>query len=616
MRVTLCFILITLLCQACGPTTKTTAPGPEEAEAGARQLIVAGNYLAAADEYVRLAEQYPQQAFFFQLRTADSLILAGETTQAEDILNQVTAKRPQDDAYRKILFAELAVKKNQPETALAGLQNTPATGLPGELLSRLHRVRAKAYEGSFNFISAVEQRLQLDSVLLDPVEKRENAQQIWANLNRIKTPVLRELRTSSPLELSAWIELALIYQTMLFKPGLLEQAVSSWSEQYPDHLANSVVTSELLVQSKDAVLQPQHIALLLPLGGQYEKAAHAIRDGFLAAWYRQQTGKPQVSIYDANSLNIDVAYRQAVANGADFIVGPLEKKAIEKLVKERSIEIPTLALNHIDDTNYDLLPAVQGRLPKLIQFGLSPEDEARQAAEKGIFDGHNRALVITPDNDWGQRLASAFSETWTSLGGTILEYVNYNQRTKDYATPVKKILNLDSSQLRAARLRQKLNRALKSEPRLREDADMIFMAAVPLSARQIVPQFRFFQASDIPVYASSHSHSGITNAQIDSDMNGIMFIDIPAILSEENRSSAIAADIDRSWSASSSNYRRLYALGIDAFRVIPHIGKMSLQRTAQYKGETGQLSMDDRGRINRKLVWARFVNGRPRPLTP
>ncbi len=361
-------------------------------------------------------------------------------------------------------------------------------------------------------------------------------------------------------------------------------------------------------------MQPKHIAILLPLTGQYEKAAHAIRDGFLAAWYNELDSKPKIAIYDANALDIESIYRQAVNNGADFIVDPLEKKAVDTLLQSDSANITTLALNHAEESSQEFNLRNTQQLPKLIQFGLSPEDEARQIAERAIFDGHNKALVITPNSDWGLRLAEAFSSSWNALGGKVLEYVSYEPRAKDYSTPTKKLLNIDSSQLRGNKLRQKLNRNLRTEPRLREDADMIFMAAVPLSARQIVPQFRFYQATGIPVYSSSHAYSGVENPGADSDMNGVFFTDIPAVLDSARQSSQIHTSMNSNWSTNTSNYRRLYALGVDAYRLIPFIGKLSLQDTAVYHGETGNLYMTENGRIHRKLLWARFINGTPRLL--
>lgn len=614
MRLTLCITCISLLLVACGPDSRQTGADREEAEAQARQMIVAGNHLAAADEYLRLAKLYPGHDDYFILRAADSLIRGGKVPEAEESLKQLSSLSAQDVIYRNILRAELSLLAEQPQEAVALLESADASDLTVELSARLYNTRARAYEASGNFLGAAEQRIALDRQTIDPIEKRTNIFSIWKDLRRIKTPVLRELQRSSPENLAAWVELVLIEQTMLFKPDALENVLSSWMEQYRGHPAIPVITEDLLRRSRSAVLQPQHIALLLPLNGQYEKAAHAIRDGFLTAWYRDQAKKPRVSIYDTNSLTIDGVYQQAAADGADFIVGPLEKQAVETLLATGSIRVPTLALNHADKVAADRQSLLRERPPRFIQFGLSPEDEARQAAEKAIFDGHNRALVVTPNNSWGQRLAEAFAKNWYSLGGTVLEYVAFDQNTSDYSSPVRELLNLDSSQQRATRLRQKLNRALKSEPRLRQDADMIFMAAVPVSARQIVPQLRFYLAGNIPVYASSHAFSGIANPQADSDMNGIMFLDIPAILQAGNLNSALAADLNRNWSAENSNYRRLYALGVDAYRLIPHIGRLSLQESSVYPGETGELSMDEMGRITRKLVWARFVNGLPQTM--
>ena len=614
MRIALYCIMLALLCQACNQTTKKGGANAADPEAQAQQLIVAGNYLAAATEYTRLAELYPEQAVFYQLRTADSLIRSGDTEQAGDILNFVKAINFDDVFYQNILLAHIALGNNQARDALSLLASTPEATTSVELVIAWHKAKAEAYELAIDFIAAVDERTQLDNLMLDPAQRLTNIKQTWEDLNRIKLPVLRELRSSGSDVIRAWAELTIINQTMLFKPEILAQSINIWIEQYPGHTASPIITRDILELSNSAILQPKHIAMLLPLSGQYEKASHAIRDGFLAAWYSDAENKPKVSVYDATALNIETVYHQAVSNGADFIVGPLEKQAVDNLMASDNTNVTTLALNHAEQSIRENEYSRSQELPQVIQFGLSPEDEARQIAERGIFDGHNKALVITPNNEWGLRLADAFNETWSALGGRVLEFVSYDHRSKDYSTPVKKLLNIDSSQLRGNKLRQKLNRNLQTEPRLREDADMIFMAAVPLSARQIVPQFRFYQATDIPVYASSHAFSGVENRQADSDMNDVRFTDIPALLEAEHLSSPIQSSINKNWSADTSNYRRLYALGIDAYRIIPYIGKLSLQDTAVYHGETGELYMHKDGRIQRKLLWARFVRGAPELL--
>lgn len=361
-----------------------------------------------------------------------------------------------------------------------------------------------------------------------------------------------------------------------------------------------------------AALQPQQIALLLPFRGGYRKAAEAVRDGFIAAWHDAGDYKPALRIYDANALNVEQMYAQAVAEGADFVVGPLEKQAIKELAKLTELPVPVLALNQAPAGPGEK-PAGPGVLPSLMQFGLSPEDEARQVAQRARLDGRGRALVIVPNDPWGQRLHRAFRDAWLPLGGRVLERISYDPQGKDYSLPVRRLLNIDASEERARRLRRKLNVALRSEARLRQDADLIFMAAFPVAARQLVPQFRFHKAEGLPVYATSHVFTGAVNPQADADMNEVMFADLPWILLPRAGASSLRGLVNEHFQASSA-YRRLHALGVDAFHLIPHLPRLAVDGAASFAGATGLLSMAGDGMINRQLLWSRIVNGKPELL--
>ena len=63
--------------------------------------------------------------------------------------------------------------------------------------------------------------------------------------------------------------------------------------------------------------------------------------------------------------------------------------------------------------------------------------------------------------------------------------------------------------------------------------------------------------------------------------------------------------------ADTSVYQRLYALGVDAFHLIPHLSRLAFEEDAGFRGETGLLSMSDDGRIKRKLPWGKFISGKP-----
>ena len=329
MRTVLLSLFILFLCQACNQQTRKPDTNTANPEAQAQQLLATGNYLAAAEEYTRLAQSRTELSAYYQLRTADSLFRAKDPEQASEILNQVQVSRAADIFYRDILLARFAVSQGNARQALSLLEQKPEVKLPLDLLGDWHETRARAYELSLNFVLAVQERIEFDTFLLDPLLRRDNIQAIWDDLNRTKSTVLRELRNSTSSNMSAWIELAIINQTMLFKGDLLEQALASWVEQYPQHIATPLITNEISKLSKEAVLRPEQIALLLPLSGQYKKASHAIREGILSAWYDDKNYRPKIKIYDTNALNISSVYQQAVAEGADFVIGPLEKQAIE-----------------------------------------------------------------------------------------------------------------------------------------------------------------------------------------------------------------------------------------------------------------------------------------------
>jgi len=605
-------LFILLLLQACSPQSHRP-PESGDPQAKAKQLLNEAQYQLAIEEYARLIKAYPDKSIYYRLKTAEALIPANRLDEADELLKAVTPKpeNNHDVALKIILTARLALKKDKLERAFSILSEDLPEATPAYIYAQRHEIRALIYERQLNFINAVKERLKFNDYLNDHRSIEDNSLRIWENLSKIEIATLEESRLTGPRGLSSWIELAIINRTLITNPTVLRRSLRSWQDEYPSHPANFTITERLLVNSRIYNLQPQQIALLLPFKGPYAKVSEAIRDGFLTAWHHSDEHKPLIKFYDANALNIEQLYLRAVDEGADFVVGPLQKAAIKKLTESQNLPITTLALNHLQSGLEQVSINEDAVLPNLIQFGLSPEDEARQIAEKAFFDGHNKALIITPNDEWGQRLYAAFSEVWLMLGGAILEWIHYAPKTRDYSNPVKRLLNIDRSEYRARLLRQKLNRKLESESRLRQDADLIVMAAPPLSARQIVPQFRFHKAENIPVYATSHIFTGNINQQADVDMNGVMFTDIPWILHEGDQGASIQSVVNDNFRAYESAYRRLYALGVDAFNLIPHLSRLMLQENTGFSGQTGELSISKEGVISRKLLWGKMINGKP-----
>src|SRR5690606_19093346 len=95
---------------------------------------------------------------------------------------------------------------------------------------------------------------------------------------------------------------------------------------------------------------PPQIALVLPLTGRQAANGIPVRDGFLAALLQQeQSRRPLVNVYDSAAMGATTAYRRAIADGAQFIVGPLLKDEVTALAASNDVAVLTLALNQVAD---------------------------------------------------------------------------------------------------------------------------------------------------------------------------------------------------------------------------------------------------------------------------
>lgn len=597
------WLLLLALAGCTSGARRPAAPAPEQQ---ALQLANSGDFRAAADAYLTLAEAQPARAREYRLEAAGLLLDAGDADAARRLAQAATPGKPgsPEALQLDLLRARFALTEGRPADAL-GLLSAGASRAPAALQARRLELRAEAQEMAGDQFAAALDRIRLAAFARGDRADRDNLLRLWASLNAAGADRLRMEAADADPELRDWVGLALLNLEHAADPSALRAALTAWMESHPAHPAIPVITDAVLAESRRFDAAPRRIALLLPFSGQFAAAAAAIRDGLLSAWYADRNFQPEIRIYDTGALNVVEQYRQALADGAQFVIGPLEKPAIAALVEAQVIAVPTLALNRLDG------PGAAGALerPNLIQFALSPEDEARQAAQRAIFEGRTRALLVAPLNEWGRRLAGAFREEWLALGGVIVEQVDYEPQLNDFSEVISELLNIDSSEARARQLRERLARRLEYGARMREDADVVFMAALPVAARQILPVFRYYGADFLPVYSSSHAYAGSLDPQSDADMNGLYFPDMPWVLRPD---SAAEQAVARNWSGRESGLRRLYAFGVDALRLIPELGRLVAQPGAMLDGATGMLLVGRDAIIQRRLSWARIVNGAPR----
>ena len=290
-----------------------------------------------------------------------------------------------------------------------------------------------------------------------------------------------------------------------------------------------------------------HIALLLPLKSPiFGTAADTVQQGFMAAINPKRLILPVrvYSDFDENS-SVVAEYRQAIANGAQAVVGPLTRNGVAALAAQPDIPVPTLALNVID-----------GQFaPNLYFFGLAVEAEARQVAQLAKKQNLHQAIIITSRTQVSQRMQSAFEEEWASQDRGILREIEYN----DDPTVFADIANINDT--------------------------MVFLAVDAVKARMIRP----YLPNKLPIYATSQIFVGNDKTLTNYDLNGIHFVDMPWLLQPDHPAVMV---YPRPNPPLSADRERLYALGIDAFRLIQLMLSNKINYALPLDGVCGQIQLN------------------------
>jgi hypothetical protein len=347
------------------------------------------------------------------------------------------------------------------------------------------------------------------------------------------------------------------------------------------------------------------VAVLLPEDGQYLGAAAAIRDGILAAWYaRPPAERPELRFYDAaDPYKTVAAIQQAAQAGAGFAIGPLDKAAVTE-VATASLPIPVLALNQAD--------SVANPAANLYQFALSPEDEAREAADRAWLDGHRAIAAITPAGSWGDRVLASFEGRWQAVGGQFLGHAQYDAAPNDIAAAVAAVGGNDAARQRQETLQRVIGRPVDAGADAGGSLPTLFVAGTAPRVRAVRHELRA-HGGGAAIYSTSSAWNGDPAAESEPGLPAIRIPDMPWLIGSDNESplgrSAVAAAIPAS---ARSPILRLYAMGIDSLNLLPELPKLASGGT--FDGQTGMISVDGRRQLHRKLVWVELKDGQARTL--
>jgi outer membrane PBP1 activator LpoA protein len=338
------------------------------------------------------------------------------------------------------------------------------------------------------------------------------------------------------------------------------------------------------------------VALLLPHTGPLAPTGHAVALGFTLEHSGVDVTRYDTAGTPEGALD---AYKRAVNNGANWVVGPLSQKSVQALAASRYGDVSQLALNELPD---------RGRVRYgFYQFGLGPRASARAVAQLAAGDGRHHAAILYTNTDWGARAARAFDTAFRNTGGVVVDSRPFPFHGDHLGAAVKDLLRGG----RAGVLWRD-----KTAGKRQQAVDMILLIADPRDARLLNPLLAFYHAAKLPVYATSEVFSGRRKPSRDRDLNGIIFCTMPFLLYPQGRYASLrSAALARAPNVLHA-LPRLVALGADAASLMGRLGGLTGAAGARFAGATGRLGLSLGGRVMRHLPCAQFNNGEPVPLAP
>jgi uncharacterized protein len=564
--------------------------------AGAEQAYSQGDFDGAAQSFMALADANSDERAHYRLRAAEAYYENGEIDAAAHALDGIKPRRlgDEENVRLRLVEAEIALARQTPGRALE-LLNFGDGELQAPLRLRALELRARAEAANGQGFTSARTRATLDR-LLGGADRLQNETQIAATLQSLPPAQLKDQAAALPPgdPLQPWLNQALRKSGQALPQVMMR----------PNQAVGALVPDQNNDMQREGYRPAHLIGLLLPSESAIKAVAQSVRDGFFAAHFADKNPqRTEIRVYDSGGTAQEAvaAYAKAVADGADHIVGPLTRDAVSGVFAQGHLAVPILALNQPE---HGETPP-----PGSAAFGLVPDTEAAQAAEHMLERGITRAVVITATDDWAERAALAFRAQMESRNGQVINEARLTEGEVNFSTMIHQVLAGVATSKSAPALPGAL-----AQPAGVVESDMgIFISMRPQQARLLLPQIRLAGYSGMPVFATSHIYSGDYNPGLDRDLDGVEFCDAPWLF-DTAAGLPKRSDIVRSLDSARGAGGRLFALGLDAYALLPYMDWLAQHRDSYVPGATGQLAEDNLGRIQRLLIWAQFDNGAAHPI--
>lgn len=450
------------------------------------------------------------------------------------------------------------------------------------------------YEASITSLMAAK-RLASD---VEPVRQSRLNTQLWELLIGMPYQRLVEMQYQTDnADLNGWIEVAGLFNNSL-SIGAWRASIDDWAQKRPEHESVDWLRSYTLRANPE----PRRIAILLPQSGSdaYAQAARGIRDGWMLAYMvdrgrAAQNALPEFTFYDTVGKDPEQLILDAFEDGADHVVGPLSKDAVNSIQDTRTFPGSILMLN---------APNTFGNSqPDSVRYlAWTIEDEALKMAQSLSKRDHVRCVVIYGNEPWMIRARAEFELNITSPTRVIsANRINeFDQLTEDIGATI----GIEESEQRRKGIESIVQFPLEFQPRMNQEINSIVAFIDSNQLEAVLESLRFHADRPLDIYVTDSAVRG----KLTELANGVQFTTDTWRIFESEFANTVNEYFD-----SNPNMASFYAMGIDAYRFSNLWSQVKVSKTIA--GNGSRYRLEPTGNFRRLPYWGVVRNQTLTPLS-
>ena len=398
--------------------------------------------------------------------------------------------------------------------------------------------------------------------------------------------------------LRAWADLASRIRSEISASNR-RVAVQEWQKQYPNHSANEYppINLDPMFSGTLSSDHPNKIAVILPTQGQLANAAMAIREGFLFAYMRDVNSSTSssdlmVKFYDSNSADPRDLVQQAFDEGAELIVGFIDKSRANEIVRQGPYQGPVLLLNRVPEGS-------DNQSSNILQFALSIDDEVDAIIAKLNSQGARRIIVMAGDHAWAIRSRNRFLVQYENEHRVVLAQQVFLEPTL-IIDDVGQALQISKSQSRRTELERRTRAEFEFVPRRRLDIDAIVAFVDHAEFQSMLAALNYHYAGDVPLFVTE---TAVRSGSTSEFLSPVLFTASPWVIEDTPLEMSVHEVLSPAIGSEA-----LYAFGIDTYRMVTNWNHFNEMKWIF--GSSGTLQIRDDGTISRTPLWGQLKDQR------